>query len=70
MAKPLAGQGDRWAGHGDGEGQPPTATQAHSPVVTVSRNGAVRAVIVTLRHKNRGTTAHLPREGSQVQAGV
>lgn len=70
MAKSLAGQGDRWAGHGDAEGRPPTATQAHSPVVTVSCNGAVRAVIVTLQYRNIAITAHLLRECSQVQAGV
>lgn len=51
------------------EGSAPTA-QAPPPVVAVSGDGAVRAARVASHHRSRGTTAHLQRQRSQVQAGV
>ena len=72
----AAGPGGGGSGGSAGNGQaakplagpPPRTARAPSPVVTVSCNGSVRIVLVTFHHRNGGTTAHLPRQCSQVQA--
>ena len=47
-----------------------THPHGRSPVITVSRDGAIRAVFITFHQRNGGSAAHLPGECSQVQARV
>lgn len=64
------GQAPGWAARGRWANLRATHPHGRSPVITVSRHGAIRAVFITFHQRNGGSAAHLPGECSQVQARV